>query len=233
MKTLGMLGGMSYESTTIYYDLINQLVNQRLGLSHSANIVMISFDYYNLEVLLEKHDWYALTKTLTDAGLLLKSIGAEGILLCANTMHIIAEQVEKTIGLPLIHIAKETLKEAKSHGFKTVGLLGTRYTMTSTIYDHDEMNVIKPNDEDMTTIHNIIYQELIIGKYLPSSLDKAKKVIERLKQKGAEAIILGCTELPLLITPDSIDLPVLNTLAIHAKAAAEFILLEQMEKSDE
>ncbi len=228
MKTLGMLGGMSYESTTVYYDLINKYVNQAQGSSHSAKIAMISFDYQELEILLEKSNWDELAKRMIEEGLKLKSIGAQGLMLCANTMHIIADQVEKSVGLPLIHIAKETLNEAKKQGYETLGLLGTRYTMTSSIYDQTKMNVIRPSDEEMNTIHDIIYKELIVGKYLPSSLEKAKLVIKHLKERGADAIILGCTELPLLIKPDQVDLPILNTLHIHAKAAAAFIMSEEV-----
>ncbi len=224
MKTLGMLGGMSYESTTVYYDLINRYVNQAIGFSHSAKIVMVSFDYQELEVLLEKFQWDELAKRMIEEGLKLKSIGAEGIILCANTMHIVADQVESSLRLPLIHIAKETLNEAKKQGFKTLGLLGTRYTMTSSIYDQEDMTIIRPTEEEMTTIHEIIYKELIVGRYLASSLNKAKQVIRNLKERGAEAIILGCTELPLLIKPEDVDLPILNTLRIHAKAAAAFIV---------
>lgn len=228
MRTLGMLGGMSYESTTVYYDLINKFVNQAKGLSHSAKILMYSFDYQELEILLETSAWDELTMKMIDAGLKLKSIGAEGLILCANTMHIIAEDVETSVGLPLIHIAKETLNEAKIRGYKKVGLLGTRYTMTSSIYDQEDIEVIKPTDQEMTVIHEIIYQELIVGKYLSSSLEKAKNVIKHLKEHGAEAIVLGCTELPLLIKPEHIDLPILNTLYIHAKAAANFILSNEI-----
>ncbi|RJX26703.1 MAG: amino acid racemase [Acholeplasma sp.] len=224
MKTLGMLGGMSYESTTVYYDLINKFVNQALGFSHSAKILMVSFDYQELEILLEKSAWKELTIKMIDQGLKLKSIGADGLILCANTMHIIAEDVQKSVGLPLIHIAKETLHEAKIRGYKKVGLLGTRYTMTSSIYDQEDIEVIKPTDQEMTVIHEIIYQELIVGKYLSSSLEKAKTVIKHLKERGAEAIVLGCTELPLLIKPEDIDLPILNTLYIHARAAANFVV---------
>lgn len=228
MRTLGMIGGMSYESTTVYYDLINKYVNQAKGLSHSAPILMVSFDYHKLEILLEKSAWDELADRMIEAGLKLKSIGAEGLILCANTMHIIAEKIEKSLGLPLIHIAKETLYEAKNHGYHKVGLLGTRYTMESSIYAHPEIEVIKPTDEEMTTIHQIIYEELIVGKYYPSSLDKAKHIINHLRERGAEAIILGCTELPLLIKPEHIELPLINTLIIHAKAAANFILSNEI-----
>lgn len=227
MRTLGMLGGMSYESTTVYYDLINRFVNQAKGLSHSANIIMFSFDYQELEELLEQSAWDRLADKMIDAGLKLKSIGAEGLILCANTMHIIADKVEKSVGLPLIHIAKETLNEAKKQGFKTLGLLGTRYTMTSSIYDQEEMRIIRPSRDEMTRIHEIIYKELIVGTYRSSSLDQAKNVIRHLKSQGADAIILGCTELPLLIKPEHVDLPILNTLHIHAKAAADFIIAEE------
>lgn len=228
MRTLGMIGGMSYESTTVYYDLINKYVNQAKGLSHSAPILMVSFDYQKIEILLENSQWNELTDMMIEAGEKLKSIGAEGIILCANTMHIIADKVDKSLGIPLIHIAKETLHEANIRGYHKVGLLGTRYTMESSIYDHDEIEVIKPTVDEMTTIHTIIYQELIVGKYLATSLEKLVNIIDRLKARGAEAIILGCTELPLLIKPEHSTLPILNTLTIHAKAAANFIMSQEI-----
>lgn len=221
MKTIGFLGGMSYESTVEYYKKINQLVQNELGGSHSARLVMYSFDYDELEKLLEKSDWNKITERLVEEGLKLKQAGASYLVLCANTMHIVADQVEKQVGLPLIHIAKVTMKYAFDHGYKKVLLLGTKYTMDHLMYPNifkeKNIDIITPHHDEKALIHQTIYQELIRGQFLDKSRQKFIQIIKKYELKGIEAVILGCTEIPLLIHQDDIELPILNTMDLHIK----------------
>jgi aspartate racemase len=219
MKTIGLLGGMSFESTTTYYKVINQLVQERLGGSHSAKLLMYSFDYDELEKLLEAHQWEKIVSRLVEEGKKLKSIGASHIVLCANTMHIVAEEVEKQVGLPLIHIVKSTRNYAVNHQFKKVLLLGTRYTMDSPLYinlfKEAHIDVITPDAHEKEFVHQTIYQELIRGKYLESSRKRFIEIIKKYELKGIEAVILGCTEIPLLIHQEDVELPILDTMKLH------------------
>lgn len=225
MKRLGMLGGMSYESTQTYYQIINQEINRRLKKSHSAELVIYSFDYAELERLLEKNDWNNITNRLVEEALKLKMIGAKAFMMCANTMHHVAFEVEKQVGLPLIHIVKETYHAVQKAHITKVGLIGTMYTMQSEMYPHyfleRGIEVITPQLKDQQIIHDIIYKELIVGIFKKESREKILEIIASL---GVEGIILGCTELPLLILDEHLDIYRFDTLAIHAKAAANFML---------
>ena len=225
MKTLAMLGGMSYESTTHYYQIINEEINRHLKGSHSAKLLMYSFDYNELEKKLEKGLWNDIKERLIDEAKKLKSIGAEGLILCANTMHIVARDVEKEVGMPLIHIAEETMKIIKEKNLKKVGLIGTSYTMKSRLYDdyanQFKIELVKPNPLDQDVIHQVIYTELIVGMMRDESREKIIKIIDEMQVEG---IILGCTELPLLIRKEDLNIERFDTLEIHAKQAALWML---------
>jgi aspartate racemase len=232
MKTIGLLGGMSWESTLEYYRLINLEIKQKLGGSHSAKILMYSFDYHELEQLLVEKRWDEITKLLIQAARSLKQAGAELLVMCANTMHIVADAVEKGAELPLIHIVKSTLEQAKSLGLSKLALLGTMYTMESplypTLFKSSGLDIILPSKREMALIHRTIYHELILGMLKDSSRDQFLSIINRLRHEGAQGVILGCTEIPLLIQPDHLPgFVVLDTLKIHAKAAAEYAMSEQ------
>jgi aspartate racemase len=228
MKTIGLLGGMSFESTTEYYKLINRLVQAKLGGSHSAKILMYSFDYYELEKLLEEKRWDLITDVLVEQGKKLKEAGAEGIVLCANTMHVVADEVEKQVGLPLIHIVKSTLKYAMKHEMKKLFLLGTVYTMDHPIYKeifkNDNIEIIVPDEREKTLIHRTIYLELIKGVFSNESKKKFIDIIQKYELKGIEGVILGCTEIPLLIRQEDVELPILNTMDLHINDVVEYIL---------
>ncbi|HCZ23997.1 MAG TPA: aspartate racemase [Acholeplasmataceae bacterium] len=229
MKTLAMLGGMSYESTTHYYQIINEEINKHLKGSHSAKILMYSFDYSELEKRLEKGQWDQIKERLIDEAKKLKSIGAEGFILCANTMHIVAHDVEKEVGIPLIHIAEETMKIIKEKNLKKVGLIGTSYTMKSHLYDDyaNQFNIelVKPNDHDQDVIHRVIYNELIVGVMRDES---RRKIVQIIDEMHVEGIILGCTELPFLIKKEDLKIERLDTLEIHAKQAALWMIGENL-----
>jgi aspartate racemase len=225
MKTLGILGGMSYESTLTYYQLINRGINKRLKGSHSASIYMYSFDYQELDSALQNKDWAYISNRLIEEGLKLKQVGAEGLMLCANTTHLVADQVKEKVQLPLIHIADETAKFIQTKGLKCVGLIGTRYTMESDMYpsrlSHYGIEVVLPHAKDQEIIHHIIYHELIVGQFKDNSRQQILDIIHKMNVKG---IILGCTELPLLIREEDLMIHRFDTLHIHAEAAIEFML---------
>ena len=225
MYKLGILGGMSYESTQVYYRIVNQEINHILHQSHSAELVMYSFDYNEIEVLLKENRWDLIKNLLVDEGSKLKLIGAKGLILCANTVHIVADYVEKEVGLPLIHIVKETFHVVLSQGLKKVGLIGTSYTMNSGIYQNyfieRGIEVVIPNEKDQKLIHDVIYQELIVGQYSDLSRNKILDIINRMNVQG---IILGCTELPLLILDKDLKISRFDTMEIHAKAAANWMI---------
>lgn len=229
MKTVGLLGGMSFESSLVYYQKINQSIQNIYGGSHSAKILMYSFDYAVLEKLLENHQWNQIIDELVDKGLKLKQAGADCIVLCANTMHLVADQVEEKIGLPLIHIAKATINYALKHQMKKVLLLGTSYTMDSSLYPHffkqKEMEVITPSPEEKMFIHHTIYHELIKGIYQSSSKAKFLDIINHYHRQ-IDGVILGCTEIPLLIKQEDHKLPLLNTLDLHVDAIVKFMIEE-------
>lgn len=225
MYKLGILGGMSYELTQVYYQIINQEINKKLKKSHSAELVMYSFDYDEIEELLIKDRWDLIKNRLVEEGLKLKLIGAKGLILCANTVHIVADFVEKEVGLPLIHIVKETYQAVQNQSLKKVGLIGTSYTMKSGIYHNyfkdRGIEVVVPKEEDQNLIHDVIYQELIVGKY--SDLSR-NKILDIIKRMDVEGIILGCTELPLLILDKDLAISRFDTMEIHAKAAANWMI---------
>lgn len=229
MKTIGLLGGMSWESTIEYYRLLNETVKAELGGLHSAKIVMVSVDFEEIVALKHEGDWDKIGQLLAAAAAKLEGAGADCLLLATNTMHKVAEAIALSTTLPLIHIADATAVEIKQRGIKRIGLLGTRFTMEESfyrdrlIYQHG-LAVQVPNDEDRSFVHNVIYDELCLGKIRPVSRDRFCEIIARLVASGAEAVVLGCTEISLLVHPEDSVVPLFDTTAIHAIAAAKWAI---------
>jgi len=226
LKTIGLIGGMSWESTVPYYRQINEAIKNRLGGLHSAKIVLYSVDFHDIERLQHDGDWEAAGAMLAEAARSLEMAGADFLVLCTNTMHKVTPSIEAAVNIPLLHIADSTAEEIKQAGHSTVGLLGTRFTMEEAFYrdrlsDHHGLQVIVPNTEDRDAIHRIIYEELCLGIVLPESRSEYRRIIESLASQGAEAIILGCTEISLLVSQRDSGVPLFDTTAIHARAAAE------------
>lgn len=230
MKTIGLIGGISWVSTADYYKLINQGVNERLGGLNFSQCLIYSFNYADIKKNNDNNDWDKTFQMLSEAGLHLKSGGATGILLCANTMHYVADRLEEAIGLPIIHIAKVTAAEIHNQVLKKVGLLGTKFTMELDFFksklSEKGIEAMIPNDDDRNFIHATIFDELGKGLVLESTRNRYLKIINGLIEDGAEGIILGCTEIPLLIQPPDVSVPLFDTALLHAKAAVEFQLSE-------
>ena len=228
MKTLGLIGGMSWESTIPYYRIINEQVKQALGGLHSAKVIIYSVDFYQIEKLQAEGDWDKAGQILGEAALSLNKAGAEVIIVCTNTMHKVAETIEQIGGLPLLHIADATASRIHAKHLKRVGLLGTRFTMEQAFYrgrlQAQGIEVLTPNEADRAVIHRIIYEELCLGKIEPASREEYRRIIRQLEEQGAEGIIFGCTEITLLVGQDDARVPVFDTTAIHAQAAANFSL---------
>jgi aspartate racemase len=220
---------MSWESTIPYYRQINETIKERLGGLHSAKIILYSVDFHDIERLQHNGDWKAAGAMLADAAISLEKAGSDFLVLCTNTMHKVAPEIEAAVSIPLLHIADPTAAEIKQAGYKIVGLLGTRFTMEQTFY-RDRLSkghglqVIVPNNEERETIHRIIYDELCLGVVLPESRSAYRRSIENLASQGAEAIVLGCTEISLLVSQQDSQIPLFDTTAIHARAAAELAL---------
>jgi len=225
LKTIGILGGMSWESTTEYYKLINIYTKTALGGAHSAKIIMYSYDYHELEFLLENNKWKVITESLINEAIKLRNAGADFLMIGANTMHLVADEVEKGSGLEVLHIAKTTRSEILLKGLNKIGLLGTKYTMESPMYpsilSEDQIEVILPTDSEQHLIHDVIYKELILGKFKLSSKQKFIHIIKKMIAQGAQGIILGCTEIPLLISHDDVEVPIFNTMELHVKHAVQ------------
>jgi aspartate racemase len=224
MKTLGLIGGMSWESSAEYYRLINQGVRDALGPMHSAQLLMWSFDFAEIAALQAAGDWDTLTTRMIAAARRLEQSGADIVMICTNTMHRCAPDIEAAIGIPLLHIADPAGAAIRAGGFARVGLLGTQFTMEQAFYrvrlaDHHGVDVIVPDAADRATVHRIIYDELVAGRIEPASQEAYRGVIRRLAERGAEAVVLGCTEIMLLIGPEDSPVPLFDTTALHAKAA--------------
>lgn len=224
MRMIGLIGGMSWESSAEYYRILNQGVRDRLGPTASARCLLWSFDFSEIEALQHKGDWQGLSARMVDAARRLEAAGAEMLLICTNTMHRMAPAVQAAVRIPLLHIADPTAERIKTEGLTRVGLLGTAFTMEHDFYkgrlsEVHGLNVIVPGDEDRATVHRIIYEELVAGKVTAASRDAYRAVIARLVEDGAEAIILGCTEIMLLVRPEDSPVPLFDTTRIHAEAA--------------
>lgn len=228
MKTLGLLGGMSWESTVTYYQIINETIKRELGGLHSAKILLYSVDFAEIEAYQAEGAWDRSAEVLGAAAQKLQAAGAEYLVLCTNTMHKVAPQIQEKISIPVIHIADATADALLDAGIKTVALLGTKYTMTQDFYKDRlvarGIDVFIPGPGDIEEINRVIYEELCCGIISPDSRAEYVKVIEDLKARGAEGVILGCTEIGLLIQQEDSPLPVFDTTVIHATKAAQMAL---------
>jgi aspartate racemase len=229
VKTIGLIGGMSWESSLLYYQTINQRVKEKLGKHHSAKSLMYSVDFQEIKTLQDQGKWDEATKIMIDSAQKLELGGAEFIVICANTMHKMAKEVEESVSIPLLHIADATANEIVKDGFKKVALLGTIYTMEQPFYkgrlaEKFGLDVIIPNESERKILHDIIYQELCLGIINEESRQSYLKIITRLSEQGAEAIILGCTEITLLISQDNCSIPLYDTARLHAECAVDFAL---------
>jgi aspartate racemase len=227
LKTIGLIGGMSWESTIPYYRQINESIREHLGGLHSAKIVLYSVDFHEIEQLQYAGDWSAAGEVLSNVASTLESAGADFIVLCTNTMHKVASAIEAAIRIPLLHIADPTAEEIKRAGFKTVGLLGTRFTMEQDFYkdrlrERQGLQVLTPESQDREIIHRVIYEELCMGKVTAESRANYRRIIAELVRLGSEAIILGCTEISLLVGHQDSQVPLFDTARIHARKAAEW-----------
>jgi len=226
VKTIGLIGGMSWESTVPYYRQINETIKERLGGLHSAKLVLYSVDFHEIERLQHAGDWEAAGAILAAAARTLESAGAAFLVLCTNTMHKVAPSIEAAVGIPLLHIADLTAAEIKRAGYSTVGLLGTRFTMEEPFYrdrlsERHGLRVIVPDAEDRETIHRIIYEELCVGVAKSASRSEYRRIMGKLASQGAQAIVLGCTEIALLVSQKDSEVPLFDTTVIHARVAAE------------
>ena len=225
MKTIGLIGGMSWESTALYYRQINLAVQQRLGGLHSAKLVLLSVDFHEIEVLQRAGDWASAGRILANAARSLEAAGADFLLLCTNTMHIVAPALEAAVQIPLLHIADPTAQAIQQAGHTRIGLLGTRFTMEQDFYverlRQQGLEVLLPDQEDRDTVHRIIFEELCLGQIVDSSRQHYRRIMDKLVAQGAQAIILGCTEITLLVGAEDATVPLFDTTALHANAAAE------------
>ena len=228
MKRIGLIGGMSWESTLEYYRLINRGVQAALGGHHSASILIDSLDFAGIEKLQSEGRWDETGEILAASAQTLQRAGAEGVMLCTNTMHKVADRIGRDLTIPFLHIADVTAARIKADGLRTVGLLGTRYTMEQAFYrdrlTDAGLSVIIPNAEDRGTVNAVIYDELCLGRIEPASKARYLQIMARLAAEGAEGVILGCTEIGLLISQADTALPLFDTTAIHAAAAVDFCL---------
>ena len=225
-KIIGLLGGMSWESSAQYYRIINEQVRQRLGGLHSARCLIWSFDFAEVEALQHAGRWAEATLLMIEAARRLERGGADFILICTNTMHRMADEVQAAIAIPLLHIADPTAERIRAAGCQRVGLLGTAFTMEQDFYKgrlsaQHGLDVIVPDEPDRKVVHRIIYDELVQGHVVPASRQAYREIIERLITRGAQAVILGCTEIMMLVHPEDSAVPLFDTTAIHAEAAVD------------
>ena len=229
MKTIGLLGGMSWESTLWYYQAINEGIKKKLGGLHSAKIILHSVDFAVIEELQMKGDWPAAAKILAQAAIGVEKAGADFLLICTNTMHLVAPEIQREITIPLLHIADATAKNLVDQGIKKVGLLGTAFTMEQDFYkgrleNNYGLQVITPNKEDRDIVHQVIYDELCLGQINYDSKQQYLRIIQQLADQGAEGVILGCTEIGLLVKQDDTKVKLFDTTFIHADSAVEAAL---------
>lgn len=223
MKTIGLLAGMSWESSALYYRRINEETKRALGGLHSAPIAMVSVDFQEIEDYQRRNDWTAAAQVLSDKARKVQAAGADFLLICTNTMHIVAEEIESAISIPVLHLADATADRIKAAGLERVGLLGTRFTMEQEFYkgrlEQHGLKVLVPEAEDRETVHRVIYEELCLGKVLPESRAEYLRIMEQLSAAGSEGIIEGCTEITMLVQQSHTTIPLFDTTAIHAEEA--------------
>lgn len=229
MKTIGLIGGMSWESTVPYYRVINETVRARLGGLHSAKIILYSVDFHDIEHLQRAGDWPEAGRQLAQAARSLELAGADCLVLCTNTMHRVAPAIEEAVTIPFFHIADPTAEEITRSGLVRVGLLGTRFTMEEDFYrgrleSRHGLSVLTPPADARTVVHGVIYKELCLGTVRGDSRTAFRHIVADLVERGAEGVILGCTEIGLLLRPEDAPVPMFDTATIHAEAAAEFAL---------
>ncbi|WP_394790753.1 aspartate/glutamate racemase family protein [Rhodoferax sp.] len=229
MKTIGLIGGMSWESTIPYYRTVNEVVKEQLGGLHSAKIVLVSVDFHDIERLQHAGDWDAAGALLANAARALQRAGADCVVVCTNTMHKVAPAIEAAVDIPLLHIADPTAAAIQASGLQTIGLLGTRFTMEQDFYrsrleQRHGLRVLMPDAAGRDSVHRIIYEELCLGQILPASREVYRAEMAALVAQGAQAIILGCTEISLLVGAGDASVPLFDTTAIHARSAAEWAL---------
>lgn len=231
MKTIGLIGGMSWESSIEYYRIINESVHEKLGGLHSAKSVMYSVDFAEIEALQHQGKWKEATRLMIEAACHVEDGGADFVIICTNTMHRMADEVQEHIHIPLLHIADATAENIKMRGLRRVGLLGTKFTMEEEFYkgrliDKHGLEVLIPGPEDRDVVHHVIYDELVVGKIRPASKARYITIMEGMVAGGVEGIILGCTEIGLLVGSEDVRVPVFDTTRIHAVAAVEYALAE-------
>ncbi|MCR5025453.1 MAG: aspartate/glutamate racemase family protein [Lachnospiraceae bacterium] len=228
MKTIGLIGGMSWESTIPYYRIINETIGKEMGGLHSARIILYSVEFSELEAYMSEGKWENIAEVLTDAAIKLEGAGADVILICTNTMHKLFPKISEKVKIPMIHIADATADELEEKGIRKTALLGTKYTMRGDFYrsrlTERGFEVLIPEEEDIELINSVIFDELCKGIVSNSSRQAYAKVIEKLKDQGAEGVILGCTEIGMLISQEDSVIPVFDTTVIHAKSAAKYVL---------
>ncbi len=229
MKTIGLIGGMSWESTLEYYRIINETVKEKAGGFHSGKIAMFSVDFADIEALQHRGEWDQTAVILTEAARRVEAAGADLALLCTNTMHKVFGEVQAGVRIPLLHIVDVTGREIRARGLARVGLLGTRFTMEHEFYKGKlaadfGLDVLVPDEEDRRTIHGILYNELCLGRIRDASKEAFRKIIGRLEARGAQGVVLGCTEIPLIVKQEDYALPVFDTTALHARAAVALAL---------
>ena len=231
MKIIGLLGGMSWESTVPYYEVINRTVGERLGGLHSGKIILYSVDFEEIEKLQHAAQWTEAGEILVTAAAKLENAGADFLVLCTNTMHKVASQIEARVRIPLLHIADPTAQAVHRCGFRKVGLLGTRFTMEQDFYKarlqiKHKLQVLVPSTPDMEIVHRVIYQELCLGKVVEESRSEYRRIASSLIKQGAQGIILGCTEVSMLLRDSDAEVPLFDTAALHARTAALIALGE-------
>jgi len=229
MKTIGMIGGMSWESSLEYYRIINEAVKQQLGDLHSAKSLMYSVDFAEIEAPQREGRWQEATQAMINAAKAVEAGGADFLIICTNTMHKMVDEVQRSIAIPLLHIADATAVEIKARGLHRLGLLGTRFTMEEEFYrgrleEKYALDVLVPDRADREIVHRVIYDELVVGRIEPASKAEYLRIIATLAHAGAEGIILGCTEIGLLVSQSDCSLPLFDTTRIHALAAVQFAL---------
>ncbi|HDR6316958.1 TPA: aspartate/glutamate racemase family protein [Bacillus thuringiensis] len=232
MKTIGLIGGMSWESTSEYYRIINEEIKERLGGLHSAKCMINSVDFEEIERFQSNGNWNGAGEVLGNAAYSLQKGGADFIIICTNTMHKVVENIKENIHIPVLHIADATAKEMKKKDIQKVGLLGTKYTMEQDFYklriEENHIKVMIPSEKDRDKINEVIYKELCLGKITSQSREYYIRVIEELVKEGAQGIILGCTEIGLLIKQEDISIPIFDTTHIHAVEAVNFALQNRL-----
>lgn len=229
MKTIGLIGGISWESSAEYYRVINVAVKERLGGLHSGKILMYSAEFHEIQQLQHDDQWDKVAAIMIDIAQRLETAGADYLIICSNTMHRVAKEVQRSINIPLLHIADATAYNIKQHGIGKVGLLGTRFTMEQDFYrkhliEEHGLEVLIPTEKQRILIHNVIYNELCLGKFLDKSRNEYLEIIEEMVERGAEGIILGCTEIPLLVKQDNTSVPIFDTTVLHALKAVDLAI---------